>query len=112
MNYHQKQCKVTNIFLCRCLTLLLLTLVLMVPAWGQTGAFASENVSGSTGLLPPTPEEQAWMNENMIRVERVFPNRLAHDRVAAEHEKHGKGLSKTDLLFIPVAEHGAEFHGS
>jgi hypothetical protein len=37
-----------------------------------------------TGLRPPTAEEQAWMDANLIQVERVQPNTLAKQRFDRE----------------------------
>ncbi|NVN92907.1 MAG: hypothetical protein HXX11_20245 [Desulfuromonadales bacterium] len=112
MNIPKEHVNVVSSIIRRFLTSLLLALCIILPVRGQSGAYASGVVSGPTGLRPPTPEEQTWMDENMIRVEQVFPNRLAHDRVASEHEKHGTGRSGADLLSIPVAEHGSEFRGA
>lgn len=95
----------------RLITPFLFALSAMFSVWVPLGAYAAEPVSGRTGLRPPTSEEQTWMDDNMIRVERVFPNRLAHDRVAGEHEKQGRGRSRSELFSVPVAEHGSEFRG-
>jgi uncharacterized repeat protein (TIGR02543 family) len=96
----------------RHMTPFLFALGAMLFAWIPLEGYAAEAVSGRTGLRPPSSEEQVWMDENLIRVERVFPNRLAHDRAAGEHEKQGRGRSRSELLSVPVAEHGSEFRGT
>jgi Papain family cysteine protease len=63
----------------------------------------------TTGFLPPTAEQQAWMDENMVKVTNVLPNRLALQRVAAERQKSQK-LSSTAKPVAP-AEDGAEIVG-
>ena len=44
----------------------------------------------STGLIPPTPEQEAWLVANAIEPTDIFPNRLALDRMRAAYK--GRGL--------------------
>lgn len=70
---------------------------------------------GATGCRPPTADEQAWMDANMIHTVRVLPNRLAMQRATAERQTQGQAaLSALSTLLATqgIAEDGAEIIGS
>jgi len=43
----------------------------------------------ATGLRPPTPEEESWMDQNAVRAKQVFFNSLALERVNEDRANRG-----------------------
>ena len=62
-----------------------------------------------TGYLPPTAEQEAWADANMVKVTSVLPNRLALERVAAEQNNTRSIVAGAPA--ITPAEDGAEITG-
>ena len=62
-----------------------------------------------TGYVPPTAEQKASAEANIIKVTAVLPNRLALQRVAAE-QQNGRSFIVAPSTVVP-AEDGAEVSG-
>ncbi len=74
-----------------------------------TAADVSLDPTGhATGWRPPTAEEQAWLDDHVIVVDRVYPNALAVSRLQGERQRRGLAAGPA----LTVAETGAEFSGS
>ena len=83
----------------------------LVPTLLTTlAALPAHAVENRTGYLPPTAEQQAWADANLIKVTRVKPNRLALQRVA-EEQKNRRTIVAGKTTVPPVAEDGAEIIG-
>jgi hypothetical protein len=90
------------------LLLSLVALGLQATLRGQAGP---PDTGYPTGLRLPSAAEQAWMEANLIQVERVLPNRLALARLAEDRLRKGQPLAPEDLARLAVAQDGAEFQG-
>lgn len=54
-------------------------------------AFAEEeNDYNLSGLLPPTPEQEAWREQHMLQVKKVKLNELGLKRVNEHRKKKGQ----------------------
>jgi PA14 domain/Bacterial Ig domain/Papain family cysteine protease/Fibronectin type III domain len=73
-------------------------------------ALPAHAVEDRTGYLPPTAEQQAWADANMIKVTRVKPNRLALQRVAAE-QGNLRAIVAGNTIVPLAAEEGSEIIG-
>lgn len=76
--------------------------LLLTPFLLATSAFAAE----ATGCRPPTPDERAWMDANLIDAEEVALNRTALERINAERQARG-----LRLLALQPAIDGSEVRG-
>ena len=54
------------------------------------------------GLIAPTPQEQEWMEKNLVDIEEIRLNQLGVDRINAERAE--KGLPPLDIQPVPFGE--------
>lgn len=78
--------------------------------WVAAGVAGAQVVGAApvqaTGLRPPTAEEQAWMERNLVTTRRVLPNALALERI--NRERRAKGVAPLEVQAVPVGYESRE----
>lgn len=78
--------------------------VLAIGLVAIAGGARADDPPFATGLVPPTPEEQAWDRAHLIQPQRIRLNSIGRDRINAYRQSKGQVPLAASVVVAPLGQ--------